>query len=143
LCPTRQSRGRRRVNKPAQHRLSHDLLVEVFDSKTEIPRPKRLRQSLRLRVGNPRRTNFVPVDGRPAPPRHDPRTRPAMTEMSLAQSLQLPSRNATHSSRTMRDDCIQNTRHLRQHVIPRSKTGQTTCHLSGQITCSRQDTQYR
>jgi hypothetical protein len=78
-----------------------------------------------------------------SPPRHDPRTRPAIDGNVDRSIPAAPRLNTTQSSRTMRDDRIQNTRHLRQHVIPRSKTGQTTCYLSGQITCSRQDTQYR
>src|ERR1700758_4587282 len=43
--------------------------------------------------------------------------------MPLTQSQQLPSFHATQSSRTMRDDRIQYTRHpnLRQHVISRFK----------------------
>ena len=114
-----------------RHRLAHDLLVEVLGCEIEIPRPKHLRQPLRFRVRNPRPTH-------PSSPMVDQPLLatilvgvPQPTEMTLAQSQQLPSFHATQSSCSMRPYRIQNTRHpnLRQHRISRSKTGQTTRYL--------------
>src|SRR3984885_15771549 len=106
-----------------RHRLSHHPLVEVLGRKTEHPRPNHPPQPLRLRVRNPSRTH-------PSSPAVDKPLLamilvgvPQPTEMPLTQSQQLPTSHATQSSRTMRDDRIQYTRHpnLRQHVISRFK----------------------
>ena len=106
-----------------RHRPAHDLLVEVLGREIEIPRSKHLRQPLRFRIGNSRRTH-------PTSPTVDQPLLatiligvPQPTEMTLAQSQQLPSFHAAQSSRSMRPYRIQYTRHpnLRQHVISRSK----------------------
>ena len=92
------------MNKPAQHRLSHDLLVEVFDSKTEIPRPKRLANHSASASGTrDELTSVSPTVDQPLLATILVRV-PQSTEMSLTQSRQLLS--LTQLSRTARCETI-------------------------------------